>query len=237
MIVSFRQLAIDSTSATFIALDYNSSIVTVTSLIDFIVTMPSGAFGISGLASNGNVPSGSIARVTSCQFLGGGTDLENITPDDFRWSFIANSPTRDSQADALLSFKANATATVISASSTDGSNAVLVAGTWTCQRQSHFSCTTAGRVTYDGERNLITPIDVVATLDASADDDLAIYISLNGSAISATGLVQFVKSTQEETLSTLWQLELSTTNFIEIFVENQTGTSNITVQDIIFRVR
>ena len=39
----------------------------------------------------------------------------------------------------------------------------------------------------------------------------------------------------EGTVSTLWQLSMTQNDFIEIFVENQTDATDITVMDIIFR--
>ena len=111
-----------------------------------------------------------------------------------------------------------------------------MAGTWTEQSVSHFTSTAAGRLTYVGERDKSIPIDVVATTDPATDSDIALYISLNGTPISATGLGQFVKAADTQTQTTAWQLTLSENDFLEVYVENQTSTSNITVKDIIFRV-
>jgi len=220
--------AVDINSATF-AISVNMS------RLSFIG--PAGAFGISGLTNSGNIATGLIATVALCEFIGDITPLENITNDDTRWNFANNGRIPDTQPDALLSINGNGTSTVISSSSSDGSNAVLVAGTWVCQRESQFSCDASGKITYLGERNLTTPIDVLATLDPSGDSTLAVYIALNGSAIPETGLPRYVKSSDPGVLSTMWQLSLEEGDELEIFVENQSGTDNITVSDAIFRVR
>lgn len=51
----------------------------------------SGGFAISGLPGNGNLAPGAgdigLAEVNNCAFAGTGTNLENITINDLRWSF------------------------------------------------------------------------------------------------------------------------------------------------------
>jgi len=237
-ILSFIKFSMTSSSVSFIGVDLGTSVTVGGEISNLNITAPLGAIGVSGAASSANVAVGGLFTFRDSNFSGGMTaEISGITTDDIRWAFDLNTGLSDTMPDALLSFKGNATTTVISASSTDGSDAVLVAGTWIEQRKSHFTTTTAGRITYIGERDLTIPIDVIATLDPVADNTLAVYIALNGTAIDATGLGQFVKSTDAETQSTMWQLTLSTNDFLEVFVENQSGTDNIIVQDILFRVR
>lgn len=223
--------------ATAIFLDLGTAVFDAFSLDASFATLVAGSIFLSGATGSANISANNSGTITNIKTFGTGTPLSGITIDDIRWFFSGNDSISDTAPDALANFKGNATATTITATSSDGTNAVLVAGTWTCQRQSHFSCTTAGRITYTGERDLITPIDIIATLDPAADHTLAMYLALNGTPISSTGLGQFVKSTDPETMSTMWQLNLKTNDFLEVFVENQTGTSDITVVDIIFRVR
>ena len=237
LLMSIRQFAIASTSASFKAIDLGSTVISNIEASNLIVIAPAGAFGISGLANSGNVPTGSLAMVRDSSFIGGVTDLENITTDDIRWSFRDNAPTEDTQPDAMIYQDGNATATIIAATSTDGTNSVLLAGTWTEQRASLFTTTAAGRITYVGERDLTTPIDIVASVDPVSDSTLAIYITINGVPAQPTGIPRFVKAADNGVMSTIWQDKLSTNDFIEIFIENQTSTANILVSDVVFRVR
>ena len=236
-LLSLRQFAMISTSATFKGIDLGSVVISNIEGSNLIMIAPAGAFGISGLASSGNVPVGSLAMIRDSSFAGGMTDLENITVDDIRWSFRDNSPTADTQPDAMIYQDGNATATVISATSTDGTNAVLLAGTWTEQRASLFTTTAAGRIIYKGERPLTTPIDIVASVDPVSDSTLAIYITINGTPAQPTGIPRFVKAADNGVMSTIWQERLNLDDFIEIFIENQTSTANILVSDVVFRVR
>jgi len=136
----------------------------------------------------------------------------------------------------LLSLSNNAVVTTIAASSSDGSNAVLVAGTWVIQDESQFTGTTAGRLTYIDVRDITVNIEVVASVDPVSDSTLGLYISKNGVAVPQTGIPRFVKAADAGVMSTLWKLDMVTNDFIEVFIENQSGTSNILLSDIIFRI-
>lgn len=226
-----------STSTTFIGLNFTTATLGNVNIDGIVMSGGAGSIGIKGDAANANILTGRIANVENIQFQGVTTSLSGITVDDFRWNFQQNGDLADTMPDALSSFKGNVTATTITSSSSDGSNAVLVAGTWTVNRSSHFTSTTAGRITYDGERDLTTPIDIIATVNPASDSDVALYLALNGTAIDVTGQGQKVFAIDAENMSTLWQLTLTTGDFLEVFVENQSGTANITVENIIFRVR
>ncbi len=233
-IFSLDKTLIASTGSTMKAIDFGTSVFQTLEIDNLIVVGPSGVIAISGLASSGNIAANRLATVSNCDFSLDVTPLENITSDDIRWGFSANNAIDDTQPDGLMSLNGNTTATVISAINTP----VLVAGTWTCQRQSQFNCTAAGRFTHLGERDLTTPIDVILTIDPPAGDStVAVYIALNGTVITDSAIKSFVKAGDPGTLSTMWQLKMPITDFIEVFVENQSGSDNITVTDAIFRVR
>lgn len=238
VIFSFTKFALTSTSSGFKGVDLGSATATVIEFSNLFFAAPAGAFGISGLANNGNVPAGRLGMVSSCEFLGGMTDLENITSDDVRWIFKNNNPTSDTQPDGLVSLSNNAVATTISATSTDGSNSVLVAGTWVEQQASHFTTTAAGRITYIGDKDIKVPIDAVVSFEpvSGTNKDIALYIALNGTAISETGLPRRTDSGNPGAVPAIWQLTLSTNDYLELFVENQTDTTNILVNSGVLRV-
>lgn len=233
-IISLRTVVMTTASATCKFFDLGTSVSPAVGFRDVVFTGVVGTIGISGLSNNGNILTGSIAVVDSCEFLGGITPLENITIDDYRWNFSGNSGLADTMPDALLALTGNATNTVIAASSTP----VLVAGTWTVVDSSHLTCTGAGRATYDGERDIKAPIDVVITLEpvSGSNKDLAVCIAVNGVAISQTSMVARVDSGNPNVISTVWQRTLSQDDYIEVFVENRTDATNILVSDAILRV-
>ena len=165
-------------------------------------------------------------------FAPGSLDTDSAKVFSFGNTFIP-----ETQPSALLNFKGNSTVTAISAASTDGSNAVLVAGTWTCTKQSLFTCTAAGRITSQSERPFTASIDVIGTLNTTTADTVAVYIALNGTPISDTGISQLLEAGDRGTIPTMWELVLNKDDFLEVHVENQTDGTDITVIDIIFRVR
>ncbi len=240
-LVDINQMAQQTTGgASFIGIDLGTSVNTILAITRHqVISTVAGAFGISGLAAGGNIAAGQVARVTSSAYIGAVTALQTITTDDVQWKFSDNDGIDDSDPDALLAFRANATATVISATSTDGSNAVLVAGTWVEERASQFTTTAAGRATYNGIPDTIIPITVTASFEpvSGVNKDLAMYIAINGTAVSETGMVRRTDSGNPGAVTAIWQIDASTTDFIEVFVENQTDTINILVNAIVMRVR
>lgn len=224
-----------STSATHKTVDLGSAVASTLEFSDMAITAPIGAFGISGLASSGNLPVGSIATVVSCEFLGGMTTLENITTDDIRWSFLGNSGIPNSNPDALLSLNGNATETVIALVDTP----VKVAGTWVIERVSQMTGTTDGRVTFNAERTLASPITIQVTISSASgtNKEVHMHLALNGSIIANALSVNKVGQNDPRTLNIPWQLNLSENDYIEIFVENKTDAVNLIVSQAIVRVR
>jgi hypothetical protein len=232
---SWDKFGFTSSSATFKGIDLGTSIAQTTEFRDFNASAPAGAYGISGAASNANIPSGKIAMVTACEFSGGMTDLENITVDDIRWSFRGNSPTQDTFPDALLSFNGNATETVISASNTP----VIVNATWTVVSTSHFTGTTGGRATYNGVKDLPSPIDVSVGLISSGGGaiDVTVYLAKNGSVITNSAASISISGSNQAYVSVPWQESITTSDYYEIYVENNTNTTNIIVESAKLRIR
>ena len=239
VIWSIDRFALTSSSATFKAIDMGTATAPVIELDDLFVTAPAGAFGLSGLANSGNVPVGRLGRVSGCEFLGGMDDLENLSvDDDTRWIFQGNNPTADTFPDALTSFSGNATETIIAASSTDGSNAVLIAGTWVGVNASLFSTTAAGRVTYLAERSQKGPIDISLGLISSGGGAITVkfYLFKNGVVIPASGLDAAISGSVAANISQHWQLQFDQNDYIEIFIENQTNNTNIIADHAVLRV-
>ena len=238
VIWSIDKLAITSTNTAFKGIDLGSATATVPEFNDLFFVAPVGAFGFSGLASSGNVPVGRFGSIDGCEFLGGMSDLENLTTDDIRWNFQNNNPTQDTQPDALSSFHSNATETVITASSSDGSNAVVIAGTWVFVQASHFTITVGGRFTYIGERVLKGPVDVSVGLISSRGGSIIVevYIAVNGTPIIDSGIDVSISGSTAANLSIPWQLTLQPGDYVEIVVENQTNTTNVIADHAVLRI-
>ncbi len=234
-VVSFNQFFMATTSATFIGVDLGTAIALTWEFTDLILVGPTGSIGIKGAANNANVVSGSEADVVGGNFSGIDIPLSGVTIDDIRWKFANNSGIRDTLEDALISLTNNTTETTISVVDTP----VKVAGTFVCERASFFTCDTNGRATFDGERSITVPIDITSTIISASgvNKDIHVYLALNGAIIANSGAKNRIGATDPGNTSIAWQLELVTNDYLEIWVENNTDTVNLIVEDAVLRVR
>jgi hypothetical protein len=232
---SITQLALISTSPTFKGIDMGTATATILEYTNLFFSAPSGAFGISGLTNSGNVPVGRLGMINNSEFLGGMTDLENlVVSDDTRWLFRDNSPTPDTFPDALISFRNNATETVIATIDTP----VLAAGTWIESQASFFTTTVAGRITYIAERTIKAPITISAGLISSGGGAITVtvYMAKNGVVVNASGVDVAISGSIAQTITIPWQDSFALDDYVEIYVENNSNTTNIIVDHAILRV-
>ena len=227
-----------STNAAFIGLDLGSSIALTTEIDDMICVAPAGSIGIKGAANSANVPAGVIATVTGGNFANVTTPLSGITVSDIRWEFIGNSAIPDTRADGLASIITNATETVIASSSTDSSNAVKMAGTWTVEGSSHFTADTTGRITYNGERPFTGPIDVTVNvlMASGSTKNVSAYLDISGTIERATEGKATPTSSLGDSCICHWQHTFTTNDYVEVWLENQSDSVNIIGQSGVLRV-
>lgn len=233
-ILSLSKLRYVTTSATSEFVDLGTIVFSTLEISNVVFTAPVGAIAIKGAAASANITTNKIASVTSCEFDANMTALSGITIDDKRWIFSANSLLADTMPDALVSLTGNATATVLSVGVP-----TLVAGTWVLERAAQFTTTTGGRATYDGERDLVTPIDVSVVVNPASGTNKSIraYVALNGAVVTNSGIAVNISAGDPKQISVPWQENLSSTDFIEIFIENETDSTDCTVSDATLRLR
>jgi len=216
----------DLGTATFNAFDIDSS----------FVSLASGTKMLTATGST-NINVDNVGSATGTRIFGAGssTPLSGISPDDIRWIFLGNDEIPDTNPEGLLSLNTNAVNTVISTIDTP----VLVAGTWVIEGVSFFTGTTSGRLTYNGERDLSAPIDIVATIesDSGTNQDITTYLALNGTIIANSGKTNRVGANDPKNTTVLWQLTLTKDDFLEVFIENNTGTTDLLVIDAVLRIR
>jgi hypothetical protein len=232
-----EQVLFISTSVSFIGVDLGTATINNIELDNLIVIAPSGAIGVSGLTASANVPAGFLGMLANSSFSGGmTTPISGITTTDFRWTFLGNTGIADTIQDALLSFNGNSTETVIATQDVP----VIVNATWTQVLASIFTTTTAGRATSDSERDLNgVPIDVaVGLLSAGGGTiDVTVYLAKNGSVITASATTISISGTNQAFVSIPWQDTIAENDFYEVFVENNTNTTNIIVESAKLRIR
>jgi hypothetical protein len=133
-----------------------------------------------------------------------------------------------------VTMQGNATATTIATAGT----AVKVAGTWVVQAESNFTGNTTGRLTYSGSTTEVVSASVSITFShaAGGTDDLAVYIAKNGSVITASKLTRAVTGSAKGNVGTFFNVSMDTSDYLEVFVANDSATNNITVVDCLFGV-
>lgn len=232
--LSFSRLNIISGSSSFVGIDFGSSLHNTLELTNVIFSAPAGGVGISGLTGSGNMVYGGLATVSICEFFGGIAPLQGVSTSDVRWQFTANAGLNDSMSDVLMSYSENTSETAISSA---GSK-VKINAVWENNGLSRFDFDSSGTATYISERSAKLPIDVTATiLTASGGDkqsELCLYI--NGAPIPNTCKQSTVNSSKAASVTTIWQHEFQEGDYIEIFVSNESDTTNLVVQQAILRV-
>lgn len=198
-----------------------------------LATLNGSANLISGATGSANINTGGSGLIRTMRISGPGTPLSGIEVDDALWEFRQNDDIADTRPDGLLSLTANATATVITATSTP----VLVLGTWVIERTSQFIGTAAGRLTYKGGKDATIPVTIGITAEtvSGLNKDVNFYLYKNGTQIANSKTRALLSQNDVKNQSVLWQLVMSTDDYLELFVENVTDTTNVLVEDAKFR--
>lgn len=195
-------------------------------------SIASGATMLSGAAASANINTGGFATLQDILMVGAGTALSGITPDDVQWQFAINSTIPDTMAQALISFNTPTTTTVAV------STPVLITGTWTAESSSQFTTTAAGRATYNGVKDITIAISISTSIEAASgsNKDITVYLALNGTEIANSGTPNRVSSNDPKNTSVMWELVVSTDDFLEVFIENTTDSVNLIVNKASMRI-
>jgi len=232
-IFSITKFSSNTLSASFVGIDFGSSVHRTLELDNLVFRGVAGGVGISGLTSNGNVTSGNLASVTGGEFTGL-TPLNGISSDDSRWAFEGNTNITDSMSDALMGFNGNVLETVIATINTP----VVINAAWTLEDARRFTTTTGGRATYNSEQLKHFPVDISIGLISVGGGAINVttYLCLNGATVANTGRTVEISGSSARTLSIPWQLSLSENDYLEVCIENNSGTGNVIVENAILRV-
>tara|TARA_R110000737_G_scaffold77238_3_gene108355 strand:- start:3866 stop:5443 length:1578 start_codon:yes stop_codon:yes gene_type:complete len=238
--VANRRLNIDSftvqstTNATSIFADLGTA--TFTSLNIANVNIASSVAGqkfLKGAASGANLVAGVIGFISHNTITGGMIGLDTVTVNDAGWDFQNNNKISDTRPVALTYLSSSA-ATAISTVNTP----VVVNGSFTAVEASLFTTNVNGRITYNGVRQHNSDITASITFkSASGTHDFTFYTAKNGVVISGSGVTQEVTATTTANVSLIWDLPLNTNDYVEIWVENNDNSNNVTIDNIVYRIK
>lgn len=204
------------------------------SITDSFATLNGASIFVSGLASSGNINAAGLGAVHNCRFFGTGTPLQNIDYTDLRWQLFINDDIQDTHSDCLVSQIGNVTATAIAVAGTP----VKLAGTWTEEHASHFSADATGKITYTGIKNDHFDVTFSFTGDpvSGTNKDIKYYLFLNGVEITNSAAGANISNGDPKRVTLIWRIGLTTGDYLEAFVENNTDTVNVLVTDAVLRV-
>jgi hypothetical protein len=233
---AFSVIAIKETITELLAGDFIDLGTSTASNIEIsggVADLAAGTTFLKGAASSANINTGGLGLVEKITTIGAGTPLSGISSDDIRWDFVLNSDIPDTQPDGLLSLTVADTVT-ISAVDTP----VLVAGPWNIERTSRFTGTPAGRLTYNGEKNVVVPVTLDATIQAASgtNKSITLYCAKNGSVVANSASTNIVGAGSPKNTSVHWQLEMAENDYVELWVENNTDTINLSVENAKIRL-
>jgi hypothetical protein len=218
--ISGYTTAVDLSTATFNTCTFNRCGFSNASATNHIIVA----------ANSANINSGKEGRILSCTFDPGATNIVNgFNISDLRWSSLGNLNLENTVKNAQ-GYMHTSTTTTIGVGDGDSGNPKLVNGStnWVDSRSDQFTITTGGRFTYTGvTADEFLVICGISGTTSSGTQTINHYIAKNGTSITAS-------KTQREYTSTavgsptpcMAIIELSTNDYIELYIENITGTNN-----------
>ena len=191
---------------------------------DFDANIESGVDSINLL---GNHQEGGINGTV---FAAGSLDLD--TPK--LKSNANNGVISNTHPDGLLSLVSNATNTVITTQSVP----VLAAGIWVVENTSLFTGTTAGRLTYNGISTESFPVIARSSIEpvSGVTKTMGVTIAKNGTTIPASLAISTTDSADPTSITSIWQVILSTGDFVEAFLSNETDTVDVLGSTAVLRI-
>lgn len=197
-----------------------------TSYCAFVIL--SGETGIN-MSTSATVPvEGYI--LDTVNFAGGGTYTTGVAFNDNKSLFSNVQGVENSASVGMMTMQGNATATTI----TTQAVAVKAAGTTTFQSSvSQKFSHTDNRLTYTGAITRRFRVGAVASMLATNNTQLGSYIAKNGSVISFSEIYTTADgNNRSENTAIQAVVDLEENDYIEFWVENDSGTANITVEDL-----
>jgi hypothetical protein len=127
----------------------------------------------------------------------------------------------------------NATATVITTQNTP----VKVAGTFVTDAAASFTTDTTGRLTYTGSTTTVLQFVASVTLvPVGTNQLLTIQLAKNGTPITNAKMTRTVSSGASGNVSIVFNISMATSDYVELFVANNSSTNDITVTDCLLGV-
>ena len=155
------------------------------------------------------------------------------TRNSSRNQIFYNPPKPTESTDGLILLAGNTSETTISTASTP----VVTNGGWSVVSTHQMIATAAGRLTYTPTVDGLISVTAKATIlmASSGSKVVSAFLALNGVALTATASAT-ATDTAAAVISFPWELELSTGDYLELWVSNASDTVNLIVSDASLRL-
>ena len=186
--------------------------------------------GVTGIDADSGLtvpPEGFI--LDTVNFAGAGTYLGSIDESDDKSRFVECRGVTNTSSDGFYYMQGNTTDTIISVSGTP----VKVLGTTTNSTSTRKFTHSNNRLTYDGSLTRRFAVTAIFSVSSGNNNQVSCYVSKNG--------VTIPESKQTITTNAGGRLEngvckvitqLSTSDYIEVFTANETGTRDIVYESL-----
>lgn len=162
-------------------------------------------------------------------FSGGATYITGVQYDDNKAWFRECRGVQNSAEIGQYTMQGNATATTIGATGTPVKVAGTTVGGSLVQKFTH----TSNRLTYTGAVTRDFKVTVTLSATAGNGNQVGIYVAKNGTVIDESETyITTNASGRLENGSVQTLVELAQNDYIEIWVENNTSVTNVTVEDL-----
>ena len=190
-------------------------------------------FAISGLPSAANVINAGF--VNHCDMTGSSDALSGVSEHDDPWIFTGNLGTAESGASIGAFVEGNAAATVISVGSGDDGNPIIVnvgvlASSYIDER---FSISAAGVLTYGGANPALKSVTFTGHADTASGNNVpyTFYVAVDGVIVNGSRGLISLDSPDPGVFITHALVGVANGSEISLFVEENSGTTNITITD------
>lgn len=223
-------LLVGVASATIISIPSTATIERRFRLSYSSIIVPSTGTGID-VSTSASVPVEGYIYDT-CNFSGSGTYTAGVLFSDNKSRWTENRGITNSAALTGYYMHGNATATTISATGTP----VKVAGTTTeISISQRFTVTTTNRATYAGAIDRDFKATVICSVSSGNGHQIGIYIAKNGTELNESETYVTTNASGRLENGTCHVVTgLSNEDYLEVFVENNTAITDITVEDLNF---
>lgn len=181
-------------------------------------------------ANSANINAGYEGRINFCTFNASATNVVlNSTKGDIRWESFGNLNHPNSRKAAQGYNHTSATTTIGVGDGDSGNPKVTNNNTdFVSAIADQFTISNAGRFTYNGitDAEFLVNVSVIGT-SASGTQTYAFYVAKNGTVVTASKTErEFTSTAVGSPAPAMAIVNLSTNDYLEVFIENETGTND-----------